>query len=393
MCDDDDNEDDWTYYLPSKKTNTAGGGSRDQKLKDRIKASGMPGEAKSEALQRLTNSSSDKEKIYNWVENLLKLPFGKTIKLPVSTKSSPASIKRYFQKVTKTLDQAVYGMKPVKEEVVNYIAQFISTNSTSMPRILGLCGSPGIGKTAIIRKGFAAALNRPMVCMSMGGVRDSGYFVGHDYTYVGSKYGCIAQNLIKLNCMNGIMFMDEVDKVSDTPEGREISNMLLHITDPMQNHSFQDKYFSGIELDLSKVIFIFSFNEEKLIDPILRDRIYVIKVPDPSLAEKVVISQDYLLNELGVNIGLVKPDIVLSNATIEHIIRTYCKNQQGVRGLKKCLESVLLKINTARYVENTYKCFKEHKVVLPFEVTISVVDELLVDCKPKEDKYISSMYI
>ena len=159
----------------------------------------------------------------------------------------------------------------------------------------------------------------------------------------------------------------------------------------MQNHTFQDKYFSGIELDLSKVIFIFSFNEEKLIDPILRDRIYVIKVPDPSLAEKVVISQDYLLNELGGNIGLTKSDIVLSNATIEHIIRTYCKNQQGVRGLKKCLESLLLKINTARYVQNTYKCFKE--LVLPFEVTVAVVDELLVDCKPKEDNYISSMYI
>ena len=390
---DDFEEDDWEAEEPCFKRYKLEN-SRSSKCVQNVKKKNMPLIIKEEILRRIENSSSDKDKILDWVENALKLPFGKHVKLPVNKNSSAKVLAKFFAKVNKTLDNAVHGMSSVKEEVLNYIAQFISTNSESMPRILGLCGSPGIGKTAIIRKGFAEALNRPMVCLSMGGVRDSSFFLGHDYTYIGSKYGCLAQSLIKLNCMNGIIFLDEIDKVSDTSEGHEIQNLLLHITDPMQNHAFQDKYFAGLDLDLSKIIFVFSYNHEKMIDPVLRDRIYTIKVPDPTLSEKIVIAQKYLLKDIEVNVGFKAGDIVITSEVVESIVRTYCKGQQGVRGLKKCLENLLLKVNTARYLQDDkkYKCFQK-KLEFPFTITQSVADELLVECKPAEDKYLSSMYI
>ena len=364
--------------------------TKEQILKQRLQSSNLPSSVKRDALQRL--ESSDKEKNVEWVENLLKIPFGKVRPLPVNRDDSPSKIKKYFLKAQKMLDTAVYGMKNVKEEVLNYIAQFISTDTKSTPRIIGLCGSPGTGKTCIIRKGFAKALDRPIQCLSMGGLRDSNYFLGHDYTYVGSRYGIIVQSLISHQCMNGIIFMDEIDKVSGY-DGSEIQNMLMHLTDPAQNYEFHDKYFSGINIDLSKVIIVFGMNDEKLIDPILRDRIHIIHVPDPTMKEKVTIGKDYLLREIESNIGFKQGEIELEPEVVEYMIKKFCKDQKGVRKLKKCIESILLKVNTGRYLwgkEQPYKCLKEMK--MPFKVTKDVVDEL-IDFKEPEDKYLTSMYL
>ena len=362
-----------------------------QKLKKRINESLMPQKAKHEAQSRLDND--DPEKSFKWVEHLLRIPFGKKIPLPVNRASKQRDIQRFFDQTKSNLDDAVYGMQSVKEEVVNYVAQFISTASDSMPRILGLRGSPGCGKTAIIRNGFAKAMNRPIKCISMGGIRDSNYFLGHDYTYVGSRYGIIVESLINMKCMNGILFMDEVDKISQTFDGSDIQNLLLHITDPVQNSTFHDKYFGDIDIDLSKMVFVFSFNDEKLIDPILRDRIYIINVPDPTMKEKIVIRQKYLLKELSPNIGFKRTEIILPAETVEHIIKTFCHNQKGVRGLKKCIESILLKLNTARYVTSTKYKTLSAGIKIPFTVTKQVADDLIDKVENPEDKYLASMYL
>ena len=362
------------------------------KYKQRIESSKMPAAAKQEALNRLMMAKD--EKSYEWLEQLLKIPFGVYTPLPVHQGSSKNSLKKYFNKVNKTLNEAVYGMTPAKEEVLNYIAQFISMSNNGMPRILGLCSSPGCGKTALIRRGFAKAINRPMHCLSMGGIRDSNYFLGHDFTYVGSRNGILVQALINMKCMNGIIYLDEIDKVSYSSDGLEIQALLLHITDPVQNHSFQDKYFAGIEIDLSKVVFIFSFNDESLIDPVLKDRIHIIHIKDPNMQEKMVIGKQYLLKEIACNVGLKLEDMIISDETVRYIIMHWCNKDKGVRGLKKCLESLLLKINTARYLPQKlqkYKCFQTFTT--PFELTIQVVDELLKDMKPEEDKYLMTMYM
>ena len=373
------------------------------KLIDRVKDLGLDATSYANAIERVHQVRDEKSQ--EWVDYLLKIPFHRYATTSVSRYSPKHKINKYFEHVVKTLDRAVYGMKSAKEEVLNYIAQFISTSesaggssgggeSYASPRILGICGSPGIGKTALIRRGFAQALDRPIECISMGGVRDSHFFTGHEFTYIGSRHGILVQSLMNMRVMNGIMFFDEVDKISNSNDGMDVQNMLIHITDPVQNHTFTDKYFAGITIDLSKVIFVFSFNDEKGIHPILRDRIHIVNIPDPTEQEKVVIGEKYLLREIDTNLGLSPDQYSISSDVIRTIVKQYCASQKGVRRLKQCLESILMKINTAQYLPDKYqkyKCLRECK--LPFTITEAVVDELLKDMKPKEDKYLTSMYL
>jgi ATP-dependent Lon protease len=373
--------------------------SKEEVLKQKVRTNKhIPPTVQDEACKRLDNISSDAAKVHEWVENLLRIPFGVYKKLPVTKKSSKKKLAAFFEEAENKLEQAVYGMKTVKEEVLNYLAQFISTqNTNARPRVLGLCGSAGVGKTAIIRKGFSEALDRPMECISMGGMRDSSHFLGHDFTYIGSRFGILIQSVMKMGCMNGILFFDEVDKVSTSCDGSEIQHLLLHLTDPEQSHTFHDKYFAGIDFDLSKLIFVFSFNHEELIDPILRDRIHIIKVPDPTLDEKVVIGQQYLLRDARRNVGFADDDIHIEPDVIRYIVKEYCGKHKGVRALKKCLETIVLKINAARMMGPTmikYNSLKAIKgIKLPFTVSQEVVSELLKDCKEPQDQYVASMYL
>jgi ATP-dependent Lon protease len=368
--------------------------NKQTQLKKRILESGMTEKDKQYVLSRLENIDVEKEKAVEWFESLLKIPFGKYADTPITSDHHIERIHKYFDDAYEKLDEAVYGMERVKEDIINYIAQFISTNNRSSPRVIGLHGSAGIGKTVIIRKGLSEVLNRPMKTISMGGIRDSSTFLGFDYTYSGSRYGMLSQCLMDAEVMNPIIFMDELDKISLTNDGMDIQNLLIHITDPVQNMTFQDKYFSGVTIDLSKVIFIFAFNDINLIHPILKDRINVINVPDPNLEAKIIIGKKYLVKEISPNIGFQEGNITFTDDIIRYIIRTYCNKDKGVRGLKKCIETIMLKINTARFLgsRQKYKSLKDLK--LPFEVTEKVVKELLPEERNhKEEEILSHMYL
>jgi ATP-dependent Lon protease len=368
--------------------------SKQNQLKQRILDSGMLEKDKSYVLSRLENIDVEKEKAVEWFESLLKIPFGKYADNPIKVDHPIEQIHKYFDVTYGKLDEAVYGMDKVKEDIVNYIAQFISTNNKSSPRVIGLCGNAGIGKTVIIRRGLAEALKRPMKTISMGGIRDSSTFVGFEYTYSGSRYGMLSQCLMDSEVMNPIIFMDELDKISLTNDGVDIQNLLIHITDPVQNMTYQDKYFSGVTVDLSKVIFVFAFNDVNLINPILKDRINIINVPDPDMEAKVIIGKKYLVKEISPNIGFKESDIVFTDEIVRYIIKTYCNKDKGVRGLKKCIETIMLKINTARFLGSRlkYKSLKEIK--LPFEVSEKVVKELLPEERNhKEEEILSHMYL
>ncbi len=237
-------------------------------MEDRINNSQMEKHVKEIVLQRYKSmDNNDKQKQLEWIESVLRIPWNKYAKLPATKNNKKETIQTYFDYASNVLNDSVHGMDNVKEEMLNYIAQFISSDNNCMPRILGLLGSPGTGKTKIVRTGLSKALSRPMKCISMGGITDSSHFIGFDYTYSGSRYGLIVQTLMETGIMNPIIFMDELDKVSNTFSGIEIQNLLIHLTDPVQNHTFQDKYFSGIHIDLSKVIFIFRrFHKSSSID-------------------------------------------------------------------------------------------------------------------------------
>jgi ATP-dependent Lon protease len=396
---DDDNpfrqEDDITGFLPFLLGGGIGGqkASKQNHLRKRIVKSGMSEKDKQYVLNRLNNVDVEKEKATEWFESLLKIPFGKLAETPIKMTDEKTDINKYFDRVYEKLDLAVYGMDKVKEDIVNYVAQFISTDNKSSPRVIGLCGSAGIGKTVIIRRGLAEVLNRPMKTISMGGIRDSATFVGFEYSYAGSRYGAISQCLMDAEVMNPIIFMDELDKISSTHDGIDIQNVLIHLTDPVQNMGFQDKYFAGVNIDLSKVIFVFAFNDINLISPILKDRINIFHVPDPSLESKVIIGKNYLVREISPNVGFKETDIVFSEDIVRYIIKTHCKGDKGVRGLKKCIETIILKINTARFLGSRLKYKQLKDINFPLTLTEKMVNELIPIEKSPDDDIISRMYL
>lgn len=305
-----------------------------------------------EKLRNTVEDAHDLSKVQEWVSNVMKIPFNKYISLPVDGSSSQVEIVNFFKKAKGTLDGIIHGMDNVKEEIMSYIAQFISNKHTK-PRVMALQGDAGVGKTSFIRRGLSPILNRPIKCISMGGINDSSTFHGFDYTYVGSKYGIIARSIIECGVMNPIIYMDELDKISETNAGQDIMNFLIHITDPEQSMIFEDKYFAGITIDLSKVMFVFSFNDEHKVNPILLDRLNVIRVNTPSTSEKIVIARDYMLKEICNNVGISTGDVQFSDEAIRKIVMN--SDAKGLRDIKRNLETIVMKINTLRLTNGEIK--------------------------------------
>ena len=261
--------------------------------------------------------------------------------------SNLTKITDYMNQVKTTLDKAVYGHEKPKRQIERIIAQWVNGKNTGY--CIGLEGPPGVGKTSIIKDALSDCLkddngtNRPFHMIQLGGDSNGSSIIGHSYTYVGSTWGSIVQILIDSKCMNPIIFIDEVDKVSKTEHGKEIIGILTHLLDPTQNDVFQDKYFSGIELDLSKALFVLSYNDAELIDRILLDRVHRIKFDNLSLEDKIVIAKKYILPEIFVKMGL-EGIIEFSNDVLKFIIEEYtCES--GVRKMKQILFEIVGEIN------------------------------------------------
>ena len=321
--------------------------------------------------------SSEHSKLKNWINKIMKVPFGKYVSPPVTKSDGSEKIKEYFKKVRKNLDEDIYGHDATKQQLIKILAHTIA-NPNEGGNIFALQGPPGIGKTALIQDGISKALGRPFTFISLGGATDSCFLEGHDYTYEGSNNGRIVDILEQAGCMNPVIYFDELDKVSDTPKGEEIINILMHITDITQNSHFNDKYFSGIDFDLSKAIIIFSFNNEYKISKILRDRMKIIRIKGYKITDKINIARDYLLPKLLKNIGL-DIEVLFGDEILEYIIETYT-NEGGVRKLKEILNDILLEINL-RKLEDT-KIYGK-KIKNRIIITKNLIDEDLLKKKPK----------
>ena len=284
----------------------------------------------------------------------------------------------YMKEIRATLDSVVYGHIEAKLQLERLFAQWINGNSKGA--VLGLQGPPGTGKTSLAKNGLSKCLKdingnpRPFAFLPIGGSVNGSTLVGHNFTYVGSTWGRIADILMSAGCMNPIIFIDEVDKISHTEHGKEIVSILTHLTDSTQNDEFEDKFFSGIKLDLSKALIVFSFNDPDMIDPILRDRITIIETKPLSLKEKLTIIKDYMLPEICKDIGFNKHEIIISDSVITYLIETYT-NEAGVRKIKEKLVEIIRDINFNRFHNHT-------KYMLPFNVTKECIKELFEN-KPK----------
>jgi len=342
------------------------------------------------SLRNMEPGSGEFYKIKNWVDTFMKIPFTNFQELPISILDGVESCHDFMANAQKTLDEAVYGLNDAKMQIMQMLGQLL-TNPKAIGTAIAIHGPPGTGKTSLVREGISKILNRPFAFIALGGATDSSFLEGHSYTYEGSTWGKIVQILIDSKCMNPVIYFDELDKISDTPRGEEIAGILTHLTDTSQNSEFHDKYFAEINFDLSKCLFIFSYNDESKVNPILKDRMYRIKTNGYSGKEKTAISNNYLLPKIREQVKFNDGEIIIPDEVISYINDTFCNKEDGVRNMKRCLEIIHTKINLYRLMKpgaNLFEGEMSLKVEFPFRVTKDIVNKLI----KKEEQNMSALY-
>ena len=338
--------------------------------------------------------NSEYYKIKSWVDAFIKIPFNKYNNLPITFADGIDQCHDFMENAKNTLDKVVYGLDDAKIQIMQLIGLWL-VNPNAVGSAIAIKGPPGTGKTTLIKEGISKILGRPFALIALGGCGDSGFLDGHDYTFEGSKYGKIVDILIQAGSMNPIILFDELDKISDSPKGEEITGVLTHLTDTTQNSAFTDKYLSEISLDLSKALYIFSYNDESRVNNILKDRMYKIETKGYKTKEKLIFCKDYLLPKIWDQAKFEASDIVFSDDIIEYIINDFTEKESGVRNLKRCLEIIYTKLNLYRLMKPDKNLFEsslnlKEKVVFPLTLTREHVDKLIN--KAKEDEIPFGMY-
>ena len=346
--------------------------------------------SKYQAMTHIDPSSTEYYKCNHWINGFIRLPLGVYKNLPVSVEDGSEKCSAFVSSVQKCMDAAIYGQDEAKLQILQFISGWIA-NPKSAGNVLSIHGPAGIGKTTLVKEGIAKALGRPFHFITLGGATDASYLDGHSYTYEGSTWGRIAEVLIQSQCMNPVIYFDELDKVSETPKGEEIINLLIHLTDGAQNEHFQDKYFTGIDLDLSRCLFIFSHNDDAKVNPILKNRMYNIRVNGFNLKEKTIIAEQYLLPSALKDLNLFEK-VSLPTEVIKYIIESYTNGEPGVREMKRAIQTIASKINLLRfYNDDKAVPFAIKNFKLPFTITKDHV-EVFLKKKPDVDPSIAHLY-
>jgi ATP-dependent Lon protease len=363
--------------------------------------SDIPQSFKAIALKKITNlrymepGAGEYYKIKNWVDTFMQIPFGRFSNLPLTISDGIEKCHDFMEDAKSKLDGAVYGLNDAKMQIMQMLGQWIS-NPTAMGTAIAINGPMGTGKTSLVKEGISKILNREFAFVPLGGATDSSYLEGHSYTYEGSTWGKIVDILIRSKSMNPVIYFDELDKISETPKGEEIIGILTHLTDTSQNSQFHDKYFAEIDFDLSKCLFIFSYNDPFKVNPILLDRMYKIKTSGYQVKDKIVIAKQYLIPKIRYEVNFKEGDITIPDSTLNYIIDTYTEKEDGVRNLKRCIEIIYKKLNLYRLVKPGTTLFdKEHTLTVefPFTVTNDIVNNLIKKDDSGLNKSALNMYL
>jgi len=312
-----------------------------EELKRKIEEAGMPKEAKEKAsaelnkLKMMSPMSSEASVVRTYIDWMISVPWKKKSK-----------IRTDLHKAEEILDDDHYGLKEVKERIVEYLAVQKRVKKLKGP-ILCLVGPPGVGKTSL-GESVARATGRKFVRMALGGVRDEAEIRGHRRTYIGSLPGKVLQKMAKVGVRNPLVLLDEVDKMGMDHRG-DPAAALLEVLDPEQNHSFNDHYLE-VDYDLSDVLFICTSNSMNIPEPLL-DRMEVIRLPGYTEDEKLNIASRYLVPKQKINNGLKKDEIDISDSAIIGLIRHYTR-EAGVRGLEREIAKICRKIVKEDALEN-----------------------------------------
>ncbi len=341
----------------------------------RINYSKMDLQTKAKAREKVgiakSQFNSESGKAQKYLDTLLSVPFGIYIEEDINSSSSPDAIQKHLKELKSNLDASVYGQENSKKAVLEWRGQRIQ-NGESKGECIAFVGPPGTGKTTF-SLGIAKALNRPLVFIQLAGRRDGSYLLGHNYTYVGAKIGRIVEVLIEAGCMDPVIYIDEVDKVT----GDEIMQILTAVTDFTQNHAHEDQYLSGIKIDLSRVLFILSFNDKAKLDLVFKDRLHIIEVDPLSQHDKIQVTGKHLMPDILKSCGFKPGEIYIEDADLKFLIENYTF-EGGARKLKENLFSIVRQINLQRLLE-------PDSVKLPYKIDqasiIKFRDEPEIDFK------------
>ena len=323
-----------------------------QEFEEKLASKKMPDEARERTakeikkLKSMSTMSAEATVVRNYIDWMLSLPWD-------TYTEDDNSIER----AQEILDKQHYGLKEVKERIIEHLAVKTLVKGEGKGTILCLVGPPGVGKTSVA-KSLAESLGRNFVRISLGGVRDESEIRGHRRTYVGAMPGKIVASLKKAGTSNPVIILDEIDKMSSDYRGDPASCM-LEVLDPEQNKNFNDHYIES-DYDLSKVLFIMTANDISNVSGPLRDRMEIITVPGYTPNEKLEIAKNYLVKRAIVNNGLDDYKVSISDKMYMNIIRGYTK-EAGVRELERLLHTVSRKMAT-EVVTNKIKEGKQFKL-------------------------------
>lgn len=325
-------------------------------------------------LSKIPPNDGEHHKLREWLQVVLGLPLATSHHLGMGQDLQAGA---YLERVRAALDAELYGMDQIKEElltVVNHKLRHPEATNVS----IALVGPPGVGKTHIVQC-LARVLGLPMEHISMGGASDASFLAGHSYTYEGARPGQIVGALTRMGCANGVLFFDELDKIGTTRHGEEVSNQLVHITDFTQNHAFCDRYLAEIPIDLSKSWFVFSLNDEAQVNPVLRNRLKLVRVPGYSARDKLHILTKHMVPSQMACCGLSAADYTLSEQVAQHIV-SVCKDEPGVRELKRATETIFRRLELVDSLDSRQTSrlsFGIGPISKPHALTCAEVDKLL----------------
>ena len=286
-----------------------------------------------EELMKIDSTNEEYSKLSNWLDWAVSLPYDNIKKVKIK------SVTKFIRMASKKLDENLYGMKNVKEQILLYLSAKM-LNPDMKKTNLGLIGPPGVGKTSIARL-ISEILDWGFEQISFGGIDRADFLKGHEYTYVGAQPGVIVKALKKMGHKNGILFLDELEKIS---KRSDITAALLHLVDQTQNLEFKDNYLGDISIDLSKIWFIGSMNNIPL-DSAFADRWWIIRVNGYKDSEKKEIIRSYLLPKALKNINQSRNAIKFTEKALNYLINSCDAGDKGVRDIKKKVDDVVNKVS------------------------------------------------
>lgn len=336
-------------------------------------------------LQQIEQKDEEFFKMQTYLNWCLKLPHDRLRVLDFVHEPLTVLLKR----IEHRMEEELYGMKVVKQKILLFLHQKLS-NPQSKGFSLGLIGDAGVGKTTIARL-LSKILDFPFQQISLGGVHHAEYLKGFNFTYVGAQPGEVVQCLCRMEYKNGILFLDEFEKISGNDEVR---SFLLHLTDFSQNQHYRDSYLSEISIDLSCLWFIYSMNEMPQ-DKALADRIFAIHVPSYTVKEKIRIIQDFLLPKLSRQLG-IQSKIVFPESVAEYLVQRLCPKESGMRALQHAVQNIVLELSFMEHHGHSFArkgpLYASSSIEGEFHVTNKHIDEYLSQIR-KNDQSFMTMYL